>query len=96
MYRDNEDLIGAWFKRNPEARENIFLATKFANVVSEDGTRSIDSTPEYAKKACEKSLKRLGVKNVDLYYCHRLDGKVSTLYCLGLPARVYFANAFYR
>jgi len=37
--------------------------------------RSVDSTPEYCKKACASSLKRLGVPFIDLYYCHRLDGK---------------------
>lgn len=72
---DNEDLLGAWFKQNPGKRENIFLATKFANVVKEDGSRAVDSTPEYCKKACAKSLSRLGLPFVDLYYVHRLDGQ---------------------
>ena len=35
----------------------------------------IDSTPEYCRQACEKSLSRLGLPSVDLYYVHRLDGK---------------------
>lgn len=74
-YMDNEDLLGAWFKQNPGKRDNIFLATKFANVVKEDGSRAVDSTPEYCKKACNKSLSRLGLPYVDLYYVHRLDGK---------------------
>ncbi|KAF1989236.1 voltage-gated shaker-like K+ channel, subunit [Aulographum hederae CBS 113979] len=30
-YRDNEDLIGNWFAANPDKRQDIFLATKFAN-----------------------------------------------------------------
>ena len=30
---------------------------------------------EYVKLACERSLKRLGVKKIDLYYCHRVDMK---------------------
>lgn len=40
-----------------------------------DGTLSlkVDSSPEYCKTAIEKSLKRLGLPYVDLYYCHRLD-----------------------
>lgn len=33
----------------------------------------VDSSPEYAKQAIQKSLKRLGLAYVDLYYCHRLD-----------------------
>lgn len=68
-------MLGKWFSNNPGKREHIFLATKFANKVDDKGNRSVDSSPEYAKSACAKSLKRLGVENIDLYYCHRLDGK---------------------
>ena len=39
------------------------------------GGREINSSPEYCKEACAKSLKRLGIDQIDLYYCHRLDGK---------------------
>jgi aryl-alcohol dehydrogenase-like predicted oxidoreductase len=74
-YNDNEDLIGKWFKANPGKREKIFLATKFALRPKADGSPDIDSTPEWAKEACAKSLERLGVQSIDLYYCHRLDLK---------------------
>ena len=74
MYADSEDLIGQWFKRTGK-RNDIFLATKFGNLVSPDGKRSVRSDPEYVKEACDKSLKRLGIDCVDLYYCHRVDGK---------------------
>lgn len=75
MYMDSEDLLGRWFKENPKKRKDIFLATKFANKMDAEGNRSIDSSPEYCKEACDKSLQRLGVDHIDLYYCHRLDGK---------------------
>jgi aryl-alcohol dehydrogenase-like predicted oxidoreductase len=75
VYGDSEDLLGKWFAANPEKRKDIFLATKFANKVLPDGTREVDSTPEYAKACCDKSLKRLGIDCIDLYYCHRLDKK---------------------
>jgi aryl-alcohol dehydrogenase-like predicted oxidoreductase len=71
MYGDSEDLLGKWFSANPDKRNDIFLATKFA---VRDG-HVIDSTPEWCKEACEKSLKRLGLKQIDLYYCHRVDQK---------------------
>ena len=74
MYADNEDLIGKWFKRTGK-RNDIFLATKFGNLVLPDGSRGVRSDPEYVKEACEKSLKRLGVECIDLYYCHRVDRK---------------------
>lgn len=73
IYMDSEDLIGKWFKRTGK-RNDIFLATKFANVMK-DGAMTVKSDPEYVKEACEKSLRRLGVPYIDLYYCHRLDGQ---------------------
>lgn len=66
MYLDSEDLLGNWFKANPGKREKIFLATKFANCSDAEGNRWVDSTPEYCRKACEKSLSRLGVESIDL------------------------------
>ena len=73
IYMDSEDLLSQWFKKNPGKREQIFLATKFGIVVK-DGQRGFDASPEYVKEACAKSLQRLGVDHIDLYYCHRLDG----------------------
>lgn len=73
MYGDSEDLLGKWFKRTGK-RDQVFLATKFGNKTV-NGERSVDSTPEYAKAACAKSLERLGIPQIDLYYCHRVDRK---------------------
>lgn len=74
MYMDSEDLLGKWFKRTGK-RSEIFLATKFGNKWAKDGSLEIESSPEYVKEACAKSLQRLGVDHIDLYYCHRVDGK---------------------
>jgi len=76
IYRDSEDLLGQWFAANPGKRDSIFLATKFGGGrLSEDGQIGApNSSPEYCKKAIERSLKRLGLPYVDLYYAHRLDG----------------------
>lgn len=73
MYNDSEDLLGKWFKANPGKREKIFLASKFANKMDDKGNRSVDSSPEYCLEACNKSLSRLGVPHIDLYYAHRLN-----------------------
>lgn len=34
-----------------------------------------DSSPENCKACCDQSLERLGIKQIDLYYCHRVDQK---------------------
>jgi aryl-alcohol dehydrogenase-like predicted oxidoreductase len=33
------------------------------------------SDPEYVKAACARSLERMKIDCIDLYYCHRVDGK---------------------
>lgn len=76
IYGDSEDLLGRWFKRNPGKREQIFLATKFGNYLDpETGERSVRNEPEYIRAAVEKSLARLGIEQIDLYYCHRVDDR---------------------
>ena len=70
---DSEDLVGKWFKKTGK-RSDIFIATKFGNLVDKDGNRSVRSDPAYIREACDKSLKRLGIPTIDLYYCHRVDG----------------------
>ena len=68
-------MLGQWFKANPEKRSEIFLATKFAVQLApgEMPPFKVDSSPEYCKRAIQKSLKRLGLEYIDLYYVHRLD-----------------------
>ncbi|KAF9057537.1 NADP-dependent oxidoreductase domain-containing protein [Panaeolus papilionaceus] len=70
IYGDNEDLIGKWFKRTGK-RNEIFLATKFG--VTPQGP---NGKPDYVRSACEKSLKRLGIDTIDLYYLHVLPIEV--------------------
>src|ERR1700685_3508760 len=69
---DNEELIGKTIRGR---RDEVFLATKFANVRKKDDPThwSISGKPEYVRAACDASLKRLGVDHVDLYYQHRVD-----------------------
>ncbi|KAH8810723.1 NADP-dependent oxidoreductase domain-containing protein [Xylogone sp. PMI_703] len=74
MYGDSEELIGEWFRRTGK-RSEIFLATKFGVVGMENGSIKIRSAPEYVRESCERSLQRLGVDCIDLYYCHRVDEK---------------------
>jgi aryl-alcohol dehydrogenase-like predicted oxidoreductase len=69
---DNEELIG---KTIHGRRQEVFLATKFANIrtKAEPNKWSISGKPEYVKSACDASLKRLGTDYIDLYYQHRVD-----------------------
>jgi aryl-alcohol dehydrogenase-like predicted oxidoreductase len=58
-------------------RADVVLATKFGFVQSEIGNEErIDGRPQYVQEACERSLRRLEVDYVDLYYLHRVDPNV--------------------
>ena len=48
----------------------------------------MSNDPEYIKQACLKSLKRLGVDHIDLYYCHRLTGDVPVEYVVSTMAEL--------
>ena len=54
-------------------RDKIQLATKFGVTVLGEGKYGAKGTPEYIRKCCEASLKRLDVGYIDLYYQHRVD-----------------------
>src|SRR5919204_6715754 len=58
----NEELVG---RAIAGRRDEVVLATKFGNRWFEDGTRTIDGTPEYVRQAIDASLRRLGVDYVD-------------------------------
>lgn len=65
----NEELVGRFVRQH---RHSVFLATKFG-FVTEAGKLRINGRPDYVRRACEASLRRLGVDVIDLFYLHRLD-----------------------
>lgn len=70
----NERLLG---KAIEGRRDEVFLATKFGNERREDGSFvRVNGEPEYVHSACDASLQRLGVDQIDLYYQHRIDPTV--------------------
>jgi aryl-alcohol dehydrogenase-like predicted oxidoreductase len=80
----NERLLAKVLKAR---REEVVLATKFGSVRAPDGTfLGINGTPEYVRTACEASLQRLGVDQIDLYYQHRVDPKVAIEETVGAMA----------
>lgn len=76
----NERLVGQVSRAR---RDEVFLATKFGNrsrtgrpAVSGSPDAFIDSSPEWAREACDASLSRLGIDTIDLYYLHRRNPEV--------------------
>ena len=69
----NEELVGAAIRGR---REGLVIATKFAMRWNADTPTGVDGSPANARRACEGSLKRLGVDVIDLFYQHRVDPNV--------------------
>jgi aryl-alcohol dehydrogenase-like predicted oxidoreductase len=68
----NEELVGEAIKGK---RDQVVLATKFGIVrdPKDPTARGFNGKPDYVRKSCEGSLRRLGVETIDLYYQHRVD-----------------------
>src|ERR1022692_4338165 len=85
----NEELVG---RAIAGRRDEVVLATKFGNIVREDGSRGVDGRPEYVHQAFEASQRRLGVDHVDLYYQHRVDKTVPIEETVGAMAELVAAG----
>ena len=88
---DNEELIGKTIRGR---RDEVFLATKFANIrtKAEPNRWSLSGKPEYVRQACDASLQRLGVDHIDLYYQHRVDPQTPIEETVGAMAELVKAG----
>ncbi len=68
----NEELVARAIKGH---RDMLIIATKFGIVRDPNNpkSRGVNGKPEYIRKSCEASLKRLAIDHIDLYYQHRVD-----------------------
>jgi aryl-alcohol dehydrogenase-like predicted oxidoreductase len=82
----NEELVGSAVKGK---RDKFVIATKFGIVrdPGQPGIRGVNGRPEYVRKSCEGSLRRLGVDHIDLYYQHRVDRDTPIEETVGAMAR---------
>ena len=70
----SEQFIGSFVKNNPN---RFKIATKAGITRTPDtNERVFVNTEEHLRLALEKSLQRLGVEHIDLYYIHRRDADI--------------------
>jgi aryl-alcohol dehydrogenase-like predicted oxidoreductase len=83
----NEELLGRALRGR---RERAVLATKFGILRDPDDPtkRGISGRPDYVRRSCEGSLRRLGVETIDLYYQHRVDPAVPIEETVGAMAEL--------
>ncbi|MDH6624411.1 NDP-hexose 2,3-enoyl reductase [Streptomyces sp. LBL] len=67
-----EQIIGRWLKRSPHARDRVLIATKAYRPV-DDWPNSGGLSALSVRRACERSLRNLGVDTIDLFFLHHVD-----------------------
>jgi aryl-alcohol dehydrogenase-like predicted oxidoreductase len=72
----NESLIAKALASYGGDTSAVLVATKGGHVRPGDGSWQVNGSPDYLRRACEASLKRLGVEAIGLYQFHRPDPKV--------------------
>lgn len=55
---------------------DLVIATKGGIIRPGGGPGAVDGSPQYLRRACEGSMKRLGVERIDLYQLHTVDPQV--------------------
>jgi aryl-alcohol dehydrogenase-like predicted oxidoreductase len=82
----NEEFLAPFVAKH---RDEITLATKFAIERTDDPHyRAVRNDPAYIRSAVERSLRRLGVDVIDLYYMHRRDPAVPLAESVGAMAEL--------
>jgi aryl-alcohol dehydrogenase-like predicted oxidoreductase len=82
----NERLLGKAFQ---DRWDDVVLATKFGVTRTPDGEfTGLSGKPDYIRKACDRSLQRLGIETIDLYYMHRKDPDVEIEEIVGTMAEL--------
>ena len=81
----NETLIGKALKGR---REQAIVATKFGFKIENGAIAGIDGSPANIRRACEGSLKRLGIETIDLFYQHRPDRAIPIEETVGTMAEL--------
>ncbi|MDG1836757.1 MAG: aldo/keto reductase [Pseudomonadales bacterium] len=67
-----EKILGRWFAEDKSRRDQVILATKVHEPMS-DRVNDSGLSARHIQMACDASLKRLGVDHIDLYQMHHID-----------------------
>ena len=78
---ESETILGKWFAARPGMRDRVTLFTKVGSDMGGPGEKGLSEA--WITKAVEKSLTRLQVETIDLYFSHWPDAEVSHAETLG-------------
>ncbi|MER7755860.1 aldo/keto reductase [Kitasatospora sp. NPDC097643] len=85
----NEELIARALASYGPGADHVLVATKGGRGRPGDGSWTITGDPAHLKRACEGSLRRLGVEAIGLYQQHHPDRTVPYADSLGAVRELY-------
>lgn len=74
----SERVIGSFLSKQGKLKDQLFTIASKVGICrnAETGQRYFDNTEGHIRDQLNKSLERLGVEAIDLYYIHRRDEKI--------------------
>lgn len=73
----SEERIGSFLAKQGAGRSSLFkIATKAGIRRKEGGGNAFDNSADHIKAELDKSLQRLGIESIDLFYMHRRDPSI--------------------
>ncbi|MAC77785.1 MAG: alcohol dehydrogenase [Rhodobacteraceae bacterium] len=78
---ESETVLGKWFAARPGMRDKVKLFTKVGSDMGSPGEKGLSE--DWILKAADRSLERLGVEAIDLYFSHWPDPEVTHAETLG-------------
>ena len=78
---ESETIIGRWLAQNPSKRDKVVVFTKVGSEMK--GKTEKDLSAKWIYEAVEDSLSRLGTEQIDVYFSHWPDKRVTHEETLG-------------
>lgn len=88
----SETVIGSFLKAHPGVRDRFVIATKAGIARDADGNRRYDNSAAHLEDELDKSLARMGIDHVDLFYVHRRQADMAIEEATGNLARLVEAG----
>ncbi|MEU9835229.1 aldo/keto reductase [Streptosporangium sp. NPDC048047] len=88
----NEELLARALATYGDGAGSVLVATKGGRGRPGDGSWTVDASPDHLRRACEASLRRLGVEAIGLYQLHKPDPAVPWTDSVGALAELLEAG----
>lgn len=87
---ESETILGRWLKARPGMKDRVTIFTKVGSDLGRPGEKGLSE--RWIRQAAERSLQRLGLERIDLYFSHWPDKDTPQAETLGAYARLIAAG----